>query len=117
MKPDTHSVTLAHLQALDFWSLVAMRGPDECWTLNNRRPETGPNRRGIIYLPKSLTGLRGHVYYSAARAAKALQLGRLVPRHLVVDHLCFNPPCVNPAHLDVVTQRTNLRRRRMVNHA
>jgi hypothetical protein len=29
---------------------------------------------------------------------------------LVLDHLCQNPRCVNPAHLDEVTQSENLRR-------
>jgi hypothetical protein len=33
-----------------------------------------------------------------------------IPEGLVVDHLCSNPPCVNPAHLEPVTQWENLRR-------
>ena len=28
----------------------------------------------------------------------------------VIDHLCRNPPCVNPQHLDVVTNRENVLR-------
>lgn len=33
-----------------------------------------------------------------------------VPPGLVLDHLCRNAPCANPAHLEPVTQRTNLLR-------
>lgn len=33
-----------------------------------------------------------------------------VPEGLVLDHLCRNRGCCNPAHLEVVTQRENLLR-------
>jgi len=33
-----------------------------------------------------------------------------VPVHLVVDHLCRNPSCVRPSHLEPVTQAENMRR-------
>jgi hypothetical protein len=36
--------------------------------------------------------------------------GRRIPPGKVVDHLCRNPRCVNPAHLDVTSQRENILR-------
>lgn len=33
-----------------------------------------------------------------------------VPVGLELDHLCRNPPCVNPAHLEPVTHAENMRR-------
>jgi hypothetical protein len=35
-----------------------------------------------------------------------------VPDALELDHLCCNPACVNPDHLEPVTHRTNMERRR-----
>ena len=34
-----------------------------------------------------------------------------IPRGLVIDHLCLNRRCVNPAHMEVVTYSENNRRR------
>lgn len=33
-----------------------------------------------------------------------------IPEGLVLDHLCRNPPCVNPWHLEPVPQSENMRR-------
>lgn len=35
-----------------------------------------------------------------------------VPDDLVIDHLCATPACVNPAHLEPVTQAENVKRGR-----
>jgi hypothetical protein len=45
----------------------------------------------------------------AHRVAHELFVGP-VPEGLVIDHLCRTKACVNPEHLEAVTQRENMRR-------
>lgn len=35
-----------------------------------------------------------------------------IPKPLTVDHICFVPTCVNPAHLQLLTRADNSRRQR-----
>ena len=48
-------------------------------------------------------------YSGAHRIAYEALVGS-IPAGLVIDHLCRNPPCVNPAHMEPVTQGENVRR-------
>jgi DNA-binding XRE family transcriptional regulator len=52
------------------------------------------------------------VYDKLARAHRAVyqELVGPIPEGLELDHLCRNPSCVNPAHLEPVTAQENIRR-------
>lgn len=47
--------------------------------------------------------------HTAHRASYLLLIGD-IPEGLDVDHLCRNPSCVNPSHLEPVTRSENIRR-------
>lgn len=51
----------------------------------------------------------GQFYGYAHRYSYELHKGE-IPDGLVIDHLCCVPLCVNPSHLEAVTQGENLRR-------
>lgn len=55
-----------------------------------------------------LVFIRGRRYYTH-RLAYQLAEGS-IPLGLVVDHLCENPICFNPIHLEAVTHQENIRR-------
>ena len=52
---------------------------------------------------------RGQGMMRAHRVAYSIATGR-IPDGLVIDHLCRNTRCCNPAHLQAVTDRVNVMR-------
>lgn len=74
-------------------------GPDACW------PWTGRQYGGRGKIAQG--GRRVFAY----RFVYELLVGP-IPEGLQLDHLCFNPICCNPAHLEPVTASVNTKRRR-----
>lgn len=80
-----------------FWNYVDKSG--ECWEWQGTR-DRGYGRC-FVGRPKR--------YSPAHRVAYELAVGP-IPEGLTLDHLCRNPGCVNPAHLEPVTNRENILR-------
>jgi hypothetical protein len=78
-----------------FWAKVDRRGPDECW------PWTGNLCRD------------GYGFFSAHNISRKAHRwsfvvsGQEIPPTFVVDHVCRNRVCVNPAHLRAVSAYVN----------
>lgn len=83
----------------EFWSYVAKS--DTCWLWRGWVSDGyGLHRVGPLRVPA-----RAH------RLAYQLANGP-VPAGQVVDHLCRNRACVNPAHMEIVSNAENVRRGR-----
>lgn len=82
----------------DFWARVATAAIG-CWEWQGKSVQTS----GYGQLNYGGTRRLAH------RLAYELAVGP-VPEGLVLDHLCRNRLCVNPMHLEPVTNRENLRR-------
>lgn len=89
-----------------FWSKVNKSGRAEaphCWDWTGSRMPNG-------YSVANVEGWRTGTFY-AHRIAYELTIEPIGPG-LELDHLCRNRWCVNPAHLEPVTKRENIRRGR-----
>lgn len=71
---------------------------DSCWIWTASKTD---QNYGVIWLNKK--------YVKAHRVSYMLYKGNLDDT-LVIDHLCRNTLCVNPDHLEQVTQSENVRR-------
>jgi hypothetical protein len=100
-----------------FWAKVDRSGgPDSCWHWGGTlSPDTGYGQVRVAYRSR-----RAHRY------AYELSLGP-IPAGLVIDHTCHNSAectdvpclhrrCVNPSHLEAVTQSVNTSRGRTGHH-
>jgi hypothetical protein len=83
--------------AARFWAKVDRRGDDDCWPW--RAQVTGDGYGGF-YTGRTI---------GAHRVAYELVRGP-IPEGLVIDHLCRNRLCVNPYHMEPVTNAENVRR-------
>lgn len=84
-----------------FWPNVKKGADDECWPWLGGTTSSG---YGVISVGGH-NGKRVRVH----RYSYETLVGP-VPDGLVLDHLCRNRVCVNPAHLEPVTQKVNLQR-------
>lgn len=79
-----------------FWSKVDTAG--FCWWWQGCKVPSG---YGTFYY----NGARHYAHRIAYELTKGF-----IPEGLVIDHLCREPSCVNPSHLEVVTHRENVLR-------
>lgn len=80
-----------------FWEKVDRKASAECWLWLG----TTRNGYGQIHV--------GQYHLSAHRLAYELLIGP-IPDGLTLDHLCRVTRCVNPSHLEPVTDRVNILR-------
>lgn len=83
-------------QQSDFWAMALISG--SCWLWQGQIERNGYGRAWF-------KGKRR----SAHRLAYELTKGQ-IPHGLTIDHLCRNRACINPAHLEAVSMRTNVLR-------
>lgn len=83
-----------------FWAKVDKTGDCWLWTAGRNRQGYGEFATRQTDNPKTRV---------AHRIAYELVVGP-IPEGLVLDHLCRNPPCVNPAHVEPVTVGENTMR-------
>lgn len=87
-------------EAERFWAKVDKGGANGCWLWTAYRDY---RNYGQFALTSSNKRVRAHRYAYEAVVGP-------IPDGLELDHLCRNPPCVNPAHLEPVTHHENVLR-------
>ena len=84
-----------------FWKRV--KKSNKCWIWEGAgHSRTNHGMFGYNYQGRNITLYCHRVSYQ--------QLIGEIPKGLVLDHLCSNPRCVNPTHLEPVTIGENVRR-------
>ncbi len=83
-----------------FWSHVDGDGIEQCWLWTGTKSHDG---YGAFALDANHRGYRAHRYAYEQMVAP-------IPAGLQLDHLCRVRACVNPWHLEPVTQLVNVRR-------
>lgn len=86
--------SMGYKQTRRFWNRVIVGDPQDCWTWTGSRRSDG----------------YGQVYVEGKHCATHRVSFFLANRYLppVVRHMCDNPICVNPHHLEGGTQSQNM---------
>lgn len=85
-----------------FWSSITDTG--DCWIWTGAQDGRGYGSFAMWVRPGKVSLLKAYRFaYELVRAVE-------IPEGMQLDHLCRNRICVNPAHLQVVTQQENIRR-------
>lgn len=87
-------------RAVRFWSKVDKNGPLGCWIWTASLDSSGYGQFIVV------RGQRGYPL-RAHRVAWEYLRGS-IPNERVVDHRCRNRACVNPEHMELVTNRENI---------
>ena len=88
--------------AVRFWEMVDKNGPGGCWLWTGALNTCGYGE----FRTTAQKQYRAHRY-------SRLLAGRKLPdfsKNLTLDHLCRVRACINPDHIEAVTQRENLKR-------
>lgn len=99
-RPPTYSTMWERLMAN---TEVDEEAWNPCWLW------TGAARAGYPTLTVRVNGRHSHIL---AHREVLLQLGYDLPPGIEVDHLCYQPMCIRPCHLEPVPRAVNLARRR-----
>lgn len=75
---------------------------DDCWLWAGEGDSTGHGRIHVGYDRRLKRNISEQVY----RIMYENMVGE-IPAGMELDHLCENPPCINPAHLEPTTHREN----------
>jgi len=84
----------------NIWKFIKIpEDPDACWIWIGCLINGGYGRLGF-----------NNKRYLAHRFVFEYLMGEQIPKELVSDHLCRNRACVNPEHLEFVTDKVNTNR-------
>ena len=102
MPKNEDTVTVTHLDSqMDvtrFWKHVGQQPVDQCWVWPLAKTRLGYGKMRV-----------GDRMIHAHKFAYDNLVGA-VPKGLELDHTCRNRACCNPAHLEPVTHKENMRR-------
>jgi len=85
-----------------FWEKVDKRAPDECWPWTGSRTAQGYGKMQVWVASRGTW-----IATYAHRLAFEMEYGSF-PESVDILHSCDNPPCTNPAHLRIGSQRDNV---------